>query len=468
MDEPRRELPIAGRSDLADGQLSAVRAASRDPAGLESLYQRARTAGVVNAFAAAVESAYGETPENLLYGAWHYRLLQPATGEAQPVMAPAAGQESERTAWQWRAAIPLSILLGFLFWVLSSPGLTLRDSSVPAFLLLAPPLAAAFLIGFLASGEPTRYVRAAIVIAIIAALTVYANVISPLNSAGYADATLNYQTLAIIHLPVIAWGLIGLSLLGLRFSATSVFAFLTKSIEAIGTGGVFAISGGIFVVVTIILFETLGITLGDPVLRLLLAGGAGLILLIAVSAVYDVSLPPERQEFRRGFGKILAVLMQALLALSLIVMLVYIILIPFNFSQPFIYRETLIVYNIVLIGVMGVLLGATPFASGDLSPSMQQLVRRGIVLLAVMVAGVSAYALAAVLYRTAQDTLTMNRLTIIGWNVINIAILLLLLIRQALGGRANWIASLHGTFRWAAILYLIWALFVLVASPLIF
>jgi uncharacterized membrane protein len=117
---------------------------------------------------------------------------------------------------------------------------------------------------------------------------------------------------------------------------------------------------------------------------------------------------------------------------------------------------------------MGVLLGATPFAASDLSPRFQRLVRAGIVALAIMVAAVSLYALAAVLYRTAQDALTMNRLTVIGWNVINIAILALLLIRQFTGGATNWIASLHATFRWAAILYLGWALFTLIATPLIF
>lgn len=468
MDEPQGASHVEGATNPASGQLDAVRAAAGDPAELESLYQRARAMDAAGGFAAAIESAYAEAPENLLFGAWRYRLLQaPATAQSA-IATTAETQETERTAWQWRVAIPLSIALGLAFWFLSTPDLTLSVGRAPAFILLAPPLAAAFLIGFLAVGARAHYVRAAILIAVLTALTVYVNVIAPLNGAGYADAAANYQLLASIHLPVVAWGLVGLSLLGLRFSATSVFAFLTKSIEAIGTGGVFAIAGGIFVGVTVILFQTLDITLGDPILRLLLAGGAGLIPLIAVSAVYDASLPPERQEFRRGFGKILGVLMQALLALSLIVMLIYILEIPFNFSQPFAHRETLIIYNVVLIGVMGVLLGATPFASADLSPRMQRLVRAGIVLLAVMVAGVSVYALSAVLYRTAQDTLTMNRLTVIGWNVINIAILILLLIRQALGGRANWIASLHATFRWAAVLYLGWALFTVVASPLIF
>jgi hypothetical protein len=468
MDDRQDEFHAEGMTNLPGGQLSAVQAAAADPARLETLYQSALATGAARGFSAAIESAYAEEPRNLLYGAWHYRLLRAPTAVAPATAAAPDAQSSERAVWQWRVAIPMSILLGLTFWFLTTPGLTLPVGDAPLFALLAPPLTAALLIVFLAVGARAHYIRAGIIIALLGALTAYAYFIRPLSDTSNMNLAQTYQSLSMLHLPLAAWGLVGLSLLGLRFSATSVFAFLTKSIEAIGTGGVFAIAGGIFVVLTVGLFQTLNINLDPIVMRLLLAGGAGLIPLIAVSAVYDTITPPERQEFRRGFGKILAVLMQALLALSLFVIAIYILVIPFNFSQPFDNRQTLIIYNVVLIGVMGVLLGATPFAASDLAPTMQRLVRAGIILLAVMVAAVSVYALAAVLYRTAADALTMNRLTIIGWNVINIAILILLLVRQALGGRANWIASLHGTFRWAAILYLGWALFVLVASPLIF
>src|SRR5262249_37072455 len=181
-----------GTTDLAGGQLNAVQAAAGDPAALESLYQSAHATGGASGFVAAIESAYAETPENLLYGAWHYRLL---SAPAAAMRAPSAGamyrETGERAGWQWRVAIPLSILLGFLFWILSSPGFTLKDGQIPAFVLLAPPLAAAFLIGFLAFGERTPIVRAAVFIALLIALTVYANVISPLNGAGYEDAALN-------------------------------------------------------------------------------------------------------------------------------------------------------------------------------------------------------------------------------------------------------------------------------------
>ena len=333
MDDRQDEFRVEGATNLTGGQLSAVEAAAGDPARLETLYQSARASGAAQGFAAAIESAYAEEPANVLYGAWHYRLLGALAAET-PAAATSDGQTSERTVWQWRVAIPLSILLGFVFWVLSAPGLTLSVEQTPAFVLIAPPLAAAFLIGFLAVGARAHYVRAGLLIVALVALTVYVEVVGSLNIAGSADLAETYQYLAIIHLPVVAWGLVGLSLLGLSFSASSVFAFLTKSIEAIGTGGVFAIAGGIFVVLTVGLFQTLNINLDETVMRLLLAGGAGLIPLVAVSAVYDTSEAPERQEFRRGFGKILAVLMQALLALSLVVMLIYILVIPFNFSRP--------------------------------------------------------------------------------------------------------------------------------------
>ena len=44
---------------------------------------------------------------------------------------------------------------------------------------------------------------------------------------------------------------------------------------------------------------------------------------------------------------------------------------------------------------------------------------------------VSLYALAAIVYRTAMDRLTPNRLAFIGWNVINIGLLILILFWQA-------------------------------------
>src|SRR5690349_4631578 len=165
------EFRVEGATNLTDGQISAVRAASGDPAGLETLYQRAHATGASAGFAAAIESVYAETPENLLFGAWHYRLSQPLTEEAKST--PSDGRAYERAAWQWRVAIFMSVLLGLAFWILTAPDLTIPPGNTPLFVLLAAPLTAALLIAFVAVGARAHYLRAGICIALIGALTAY-------------------------------------------------------------------------------------------------------------------------------------------------------------------------------------------------------------------------------------------------------------------------------------------------------
>ena len=81
---------------------------------------------------------------------------------------------------------------------------------------------------------------------------------------------------------------------------------------------------------------------------------------------------------------------------------------------------------------------------------------------------VSIYALSATVFRTVEGGLTLNRLTIIGWNSINIGILFWLIYKQIKGGREKWIDSLQSVFSRATNAYLIWGLFLLVFVPLLF
>ena len=160
--------------------------------------------------------------------------------------------------------------------------------------------------------------------------------------------------------------------------------------------------------------------------------------------------------------------MRVLLALSLVVLVVYVVAIPFNFTAPFEDRSTLIIYNVMLFGVIAVLIGSVPVNSDGLSPRMQSLLRGAIIAVAALTALVSLYALAATVYRTSIYDFTMNRTTIIGWNLINIALLIALLVGQIRASRERWAASIHAVFAWGAIAYVIWAAVVGLALPWIF
>jgi hypothetical protein len=76
--------------------------------------------------------------------------------------------------------------------------------------------------------------------------------------------------------------------------------------------------------------------------------------------------------------------------------------------------------------------------------------------------------LAAVVYRTWLGGLTPNRLTVIGWNAINIGLLIGLLYRQLRDGRAEWVDSLQHVASIALVIYGGWALFLVLAIPFLF
>ena len=81
---------------------------------------------------------------------------------------------------------------------------------------------------------------------------------------------------------------------------------------------------------------------------------------------------------------------------------------------------------------------------------------------------ISLYALTAIGYRTWNDGFTPNRVTIIGWNVLNIALLTLLLARQSRSNGQTWRQAMYETFALGAKAYLGWAVIVLVGLPWLF
>jgi hypothetical protein len=78
------------------------------------------------------------------------------------------------------------------------------------------------------------------------------------------------------------------------------------------------------------------------------------------------------------------------------------------------------------------------------------------------------YAFAAIMTRTFEGRLTMNRFTIIGWNAINIGLLVYLLVGMVRAGRAKWLEIIQRVFGTGAFLYFLWTVVILVVVPLVF
>ena len=443
--------------------LPTIQRLAENPEELELAYQQAVKAGDQAAFAEAVEAGSAESGANLLLAAWHYRLAHAA-----------AAVKKRAVAWGW--ALPLGVLNGLLLWLLSdfqrfkiqvtNPLNGAVYDVMPAVALLAAPISAALIALFLTLAGKQRWGRSLAVGLGLAAGTAYVLLLAPHIWPRVFQE--QYLGLMALHLGLLAWAAVGLVALARRDDQENRFAFLVKSLEAAVVAGLLAIAGGIFTAITFGLFNALGIQPPDVVMRLFGAGGGGLIALIAVALVYDPTATPQQQSFDEGLSKLVALVLRLLLPLAVVVLLVYLAFIPFNWRQPFENRDVLVIFNALLFAVAALLIGATPVHEAELGEKAQTWLRRGVIALAGLTLLVGLYALTALLYRTANDRLTPNRLLFIGWNLVNIAILATLLIQQARAGRSRWLPALHRTFAIGAVLYLIWSLVGLLAVPWLF
>ena len=432
-----------------------IRTAGSDPHKLEQLYRDARRKGQAGAFQSALLACYETAPENMLYAAWFYRFQQVADASAKP----------DRGV-NWIAAVPLSVLTGLIFWALSDVQHLIVLERIPQLLLWWSPIATMSALIFMALTSKRHYGRALALGLGLLATAAYAVILAPtLDPIWKAD---QFVVLAAIHIPLLCWVGLGISVLGFRSSIQDRFAFLFRSVEVMITAGLYLIAGVAFGGITVGMFAALSINLPEIWMRLIAAGGFGLLPVLAIATIYDPRVPPSEQDFDQGLSRFIATMMRLLLPLTLGVLVIYILVIPFNFVAPYENRDVLIVYNLMLFAILGLLLGATPIRGDVLSPALQTWLRRGIIAVAILVELVGAYALSATVFRTIEGGLTPNRLTIIGWNVINMAILGWLLYRQFRDARGQWVESLQSVFGYATNAYLVWGLFLLIAVPLLF
>jgi hypothetical protein len=432
-----------------------------DPEELERVYQTAVKAGEAGDFERAIDAGYETTPDNLLYAAWYHRLKY------------AAGQAREHViAWAW--VLPLALLNGLIFWWLSGDQFTITvegfrnysSSLAPAIVWLAAPVAAVFVLAYLTAAGRNSWRLAAITGAALLAAGAYVLLVYP--QLGTVPFQEQYLLLMVPHLPLLAWAGVGAFLVARHRDPENRFAFLIKSLEIFVVGGLFVMAGLLFTVITGGLFNALDVELPESVLRLFLAGGLGLIVVLVVALFYNPTVLPSQQPFNEGISRLIGLLMRLLLPLTLLVLLVYLFFIPFNFRAPFENRDVLVVYNAMLFAIVALLAGATPVTLEDVSPRLAVWLRRGIIAVAALALLVSLYALAAILYRTGIDRLTPNRLTFIGWNIVNIGLLILLLVLQFRAAGGQWLHQLHRAYGAGTVAYAAWTLFVILALPWLF
>lgn len=301
--------------------VETLRSYGQNPQRVETLYQEARRSGQAASFAQAVQQLHDEAPDQLLWQAWFYRLT------ASPV------ESAPKSSPNWVVAIGLSLLSGILLWFLSGPGFTIGNNEIPLIPFVAAPLCALLIMAFLnmtqqLPAEGHRY-RLLLLGALLAGGVIYVTTVGP--RIGAMSNQESYLLLTIPHLALLAWVGVGAWVLWGKQAVGDHFAFLIKSFEVIVVGGLFILAGGLFTAISFGLLETLGIMGGEWLVRLFVAGGGGLIPVLAVALTYDPKRTPQEQNFEEGLSRLIATLMRLMLPLVLFFLVVYVALIPMNF-----------------------------------------------------------------------------------------------------------------------------------------
>jgi hypothetical protein len=430
---------------------SDIQAAINDPQQMENLYQQAIQSGQEQEFRLDLQETYEKTPDNLLLSAWHHRF------EHLPIAKP-------KRVTNWALAVIFGLITGLLMWAVSDPTWLFLDQ-VPYILILWAPIAAIPALIFLSVISKKNFLYTAVVSVCLVIISAYILLISPGQSQ---ETNRDYLILMIIQLPLLCWLGLGIAVMKFNSPYKDRFAFLIKSIEVMITAGVYLAFGIAFGVITLGMFAALNITPPDIIIRLVAAGGFGLIPILAMATMYDPHLLPAAQDFTQGLSRFVSTMLRLLLPLTLLVLLIYIVVIPFNFNAPYQNRNLLIVYNVMQFAIIGLLIGVTPIKLEDLSLNLQTWLKRAIIAVAVLALLISLYALSAVVYRTVMDGITLNRTTIIGWNLINIVVLVALVIAHLRKSAMAWHERLQSVFSRATTAYLIWSVLLVVLLPLLF
>ncbi|QXD15819.1 hypothetical protein GQ464_002400 [Rhodocaloribacter litoris] len=431
-----------------------IEALRDDPAGLERLYRSAQAEGEEAAFREALGQCVAGHPGNLLLEAWAHRLGLAVEREPE-----------SRPDRHWPMIIGTSVLLGVVSALLAGGRPPVPDPNEASTLFWVGwgPLVALGLLAYLAWSErPRRVMRYVVAAAAIVLVALFVGLT-------IGDRTDDVAVLGALHLPFVAWALVGGALcLGYPNPARQAYAYLVKSVEVVLTGGIFFGAGMAFVGLTYGIFLVLGVELPEEDLQVVAAWAAGALPLLALGSVYDASVPPAAQDERAGLTRTLRILARLLLPLALGVLLVYLLwFLPVYFRKPFEEREVLIVYNVTILAIMVLL---TVVVSGPVEARTgrgKALFRYAVLGLGGLTLILNVYALAAVASRLFALGLTPNRLAVVGWNVTTLLILASVGVRLWKARRQPWIPVLRASTGLFAPLAALWALLLLLVLPLL-
>ncbi|WP_343851747.1 hypothetical protein [Algoriphagus jejuensis] len=402
----------------------------KDPSYLEKLY-RSNKSGFKKAFC----EIYPQIKGSEIAEFWHERLTY----------------ESDQITWgsrlEWRFVLIASLIAGVLakFPVIFSIDEDYFYTRNMAFLVF--PFVTAYFVWKNKISQKTVGILAAI----LALAVLYVNLL-PDNSS--SDTLI----LVSIHLPLMLWAILGVSFVGGKLSdLPNRLEFLRFNGDTVIMGAILLLSGLLMSGLTVGLFGLIGINIERFYFDYIAIFG------LAAAPLVATHLTQTNPQLVNKVPPIVAKIFSPLI---LIMLVIYLGAIIYSGKDPYNDREFLLLFNMLLIGVMGLIFFSVAETSKDEKNTVGIWV---IFLLSIATVLVNGIALSAITYRISEWGITPNRMAVLGSNVLMLFHLLMVtwnLYRSALKK-----APLEGVGNTIVLyipIYFAWTLVVVFLFPLLF
>lgn len=264
--------------------------------------------------------------------------------------------------------------------------------------------------------------------------------------------------LAFLHLPLLLWGLWASVYIRFKLKHTDQWlAFLRFNGEVLMMGAILGVAGLAITGISFNLFRIIGIDIEPLLESFILPFGLPAWPLLAV---WLTDKHPQLA------GKITPVIARFVNPIVLVVLLIYLIAMPFGSNSVFQDREFLLVFNLMLLGVMLLIFFSIAQDATDEVPDGQKKILFFLSVLAIII---NLIAFTAILIRISEWGVTPNRLALLVSNGLIFLHLLLVSHRLYLSAfKSRDIEQVNKGLTAYLPVYCIWAAAVVFLFPLFF
>ena len=266
------------------------------------------------------------------------------------------------------------------------------------------------------------------------------------------------MNLAYIHLPLLFWCVYGL--IYMDFDTRDKMRridYIKYNGDLAILSGLILIAGVILAGVTIGLFKAIDLKIERFYMDYIAVWG---VVSAPVVATYVIRNYPSVT------NKIAPIIATIFSPLVLITLIVYLISIPFAGKDPYNDRNFLLIFNLMLLGVMGIIAFSVSETSIHKKQKFSELI---IFVISVMTLIIDLVALSAILYRVGEYGFTPNRTAVLGSNLL-IFYNLILIMKDLY--RVNFknkdIRQVELTISGYLPIYAVWTILVVFGFPLVF